>query len=261
MRGARWQQVLTSELTKLLTLRSVWITLAATVVIVIALGWLSAPAVGEGLASNDPGLAPGTVAESVGLEFVLLGQIGMIVVGVMAAGSEQTGGQIKTSMVAVPARVSLILLKSAALLLVTLVVGAVTVPVLSLVSQAGLGDLGVISDGVPATLVWRWVGAVAYWVVIAQVAFALSSMMRQVILPLFLLVAVSQLSMMLVVLTPFSRFLPTVAGVQLFDATTITAAFPAAALTPSEATGCVLAWTLGLLAAAAALFRARDVRS
>ncbi|WP_435738250.1 hypothetical protein V5D56_06580 [Cellulosimicrobium sp. PMB13] len=258
---ARWRDVLVSELTKLLTLRSVWVTLLVTAVCMVGLAWVSAPSVGEGIASGDPDLAPGTVAETVGLEFVLLGQIGVIVAGVMAAGSEQTSGQIKTSLVAVPARTGLLVVKATALLLVTLVVGIVTIPAVSLVSQVGLGDVGVIDGGVPTSLVLRWVGALAYWVGIALVSFALTVVLRQVLLPLFVLVAVSQLSLMLVVLTPASRFLPTVAGVQLFDPTTITAAFPAAALTPAAAATCLAAWVLVLLVAATWLFRTRDVRA
>lgn len=253
--------VLLSELTKLLTLRSVQITLALTVALPVLAAALSAPSVGQGIATDDPALAPGVIPESVGLEWVVVGQIGMIVMGVLAASSEQVGGQIRVSMIAVPARARLMLTKAVALLLVTLVVGIVTIPTLSLLSQVGLGDVGIIDDGIPASLVWRWVGAIAFWAGMAQISLALATLLRQALVPIFFLITLSQLSLMLVVLTTWSKLLPTVAGVEIFDPTSISAAFPDATLTTGQAYTCLGLWVAALLVFAVALFRRRDVRA
>jgi ABC-2 type transport system permease protein len=253
--------VLRSELTKLLTLRSVQVALVLTVVLPVLAAALSAPAVGQGIASDDPALAAGVTPESVGLEWVVLGQIGMIVVGVLAASSEHVAGQLRVSVVAVPARGRLLVAKAVALLLVTVGVGIVAVPALSLLSQLGLGGIGVIGDGIPASLVWRWVGAIAFWAGMAQVGLALAVLLRQALVPIFVLIAVSQLSLMLVVMTTWSKLLPTVAGVQLFDPGSINVSFPDAALTPGQAYACLGLWVAGLLDLAGALFLRRDVRA
>lgn len=261
MTGQGRPRLLLSELTKLLTLRSVLLTLLITVVLSVAMAALTAPAVGEGILSGDPDLAAGTVPEAVGLEWVILGQIGIIVVGVLAGSHEFTGRQVTTSLVAVPRRGRLVATKVLALTLVVLLTGVVAIPALSLLSQAGLGELGVLGDGVPESLVTRWLGALVFWLGMGLIGFALGMLMRQALVPLFVLIVVSQLSMMLVVLSPWSKVLPTVAGVQLFDPTSITAAFPDAALSPAVAYGSFTTWVLLLVVVAATRFVQRDVRS
>lgn len=252
-------RVLISELTKTLTLRSVWIAALSTVVVCIVMAGLSAPSIGDAIASADSDLAPGVSPETVGLEWVGLGLVGVIAVGVAAAGSEYSGNQLRTSLAAVPGRVGLLLAKSFALLVVTSFMGAVAVPALSVLSQLGLGDLGVLHDGVPASLLWRWLGGAVFWAASAQVGFVLALFMRQSLLPLFVTVVVSQLTLPLVSLVPLSRYLPFAAGTQLYDRAMITASVPDAALTTLEAGAVLAAWTLVPALIAVSVFSRRDV--
>ncbi len=62
-------------------------------------------------------------------------------------------------------------------------------------------------------------------------------------------------------MTSWSKLLPTVAGVQLFDPASITASFPDATLATGTAAVVVAAWVVGLLVLAFLLFRKRGVRA
>jgi ABC-type transport system involved in multi-copper enzyme maturation permease subunit len=253
-----WGAVFTAELHKLVTLRSIRNAALLSILLPIGLAAVSAGAVGEGLATNDPSLAPGTTAETVGLEWVVLAQIGMIVCGVIAGSSEYSSGQLKTSLTAVPRRTRLMLAKAAALALLSAVTALLAIPAFSLVSQLMLGPLSVVAHGVPTSLVLRWLGGVTFWVGMSLIGFALGVLLRQALVPVFVLVVVSQLSLMLVVASSWSRFLPTVSGVFLFDPDSITAAFPRAALSAPAAWLTFVGWLVVLLAAATIVFQRRD---
>lgn len=247
-----------SELTKLLTLRSIWITALLVIVIDVLAAWSQAAPVADAIRSGDANLAPGITPETVGFEWVALGLIGIIVIGVIAASSEYSSGQISTSLVAVPNRRRLFLSKVVALVIVVAAIGAVTIPALSLLSQFGLGDLSVIDDGVPASLVLRWLGATGYWVAMALISFAIATLLRQMLIPLFALIVISQLSLLQLLLSPMFVYLPTIAGVQLFDPGLITGSYPDAAIGLPAAALVTTLWTIALLAAAGVRFIRRD---
>lgn len=259
--GASYPSVLWSECVKLITLRSVVVGLGLTILIPVTMAALTAPAVGRGLLSNDPDLAVGTLPETVGLEWVIFGQIGMIVIGVITGSSEYVSRQVKTSLVSVPNRFQFVAAKMTAVLIVAVIVSVVAIPLISLASQFALGSLGVISGGVPSSLVIRWLGAIVFWIGMAEIGFALGLIARQTLIPLFGLLVVSQLSLILVVLTATAKFLPTVSGVMLFDPTSVSAAIPQAAMSAPLAYAVFSAWVVGLLLLATAIFTRRDIRS
>lgn len=253
-------QLFVSELTKLITLRSLWITAALTWLIVVLAGWSQAGPVGDALRTNDPGLAPGASPETVGFDWVALGLIGIIIIGVISASSEYVSGQLRTSLVAASNRLDLYLAKCAALTVFVTTLGILTVPLLSVLSQAGLAELSVIDGTVPASLILRWVGAIAFWDAIALIGFALGILFKQTLIPLFALIVVSQLSLMLLLLTPVFAYLPTVAGVLLFDAGLVTGSYPDA--DPGTPTAAVVTavWTVGLVVVAGRRFSTRDTK-
>ncbi|WP_127842402.1 hypothetical protein [Actinomyces wuliandei] len=221
---------------------------------------LSGPSIGDAIASGDNDLAPGVSPETVGLEWVGLGLVGVITVGVITATSEYVGNQLYTSLAAVLGRVGLLLAKLLALLTVTSIMGVIAIPVLSVMSQLGLGDLSVLHGGVPSSLVWRWLGGTVFWVVSAQIGFALGILMRQSLLPLFILIIISQLTLPLINLIPIARYSPFAAGTHLYDRMMITASVPTAALSPAE-TGMVIAlWVLAPILVSIFVFSRRSVR-
>ena len=244
-------RILRSELVKLLTLRSVTITLVVTAALPIGMASRSAPAVGRAITSNSTNLPPGITPETVGLSWIGLGLIGVIVVGVIAGSSEYTNHQVNTSLLSVPKRLQLVLTKSWALLLVTVGIGVTTIPALSIVSQIGLGELGVLDRGIPASLIWRWIGAIGLWVATAQIGFALALLLRQSLIPLFLMIVISQLSLALVYFFPATRYLPFAAGLQIYDPASITGP----ALSPVVAVSTLTGWTVVLLGLAIFRFR------
>lgn len=247
-----------SELVKLVTIRAVWVTVLLTTTLSIVIATLNAPSLREALLTNDPMLAPGVTAESIGLEMIALGMIGTIIIGVLAGSSEYSSGQIKTSLLAVPERLPLVLTKSLALLVVTTVMGVIAIPSLSILSQHGLGELSVIQNGIPSSLILSWLGGVFVWVATTQIAFAVALLMKQSFIPLLVLIAVSQLTLVLAHLIPASRFLPFAAGVYLYDPAMITGSTPAAALRPTAAAITLSSWTIALLAWAFVVFCRRD---
>ncbi len=249
---------LRSELIKLLTLKSVWITVLASSLPCIGIPALTAPSIRDAIIANDPALAPGTIPETVGLEWIGLGLIGIAVIGVIAGSSEYVGQQVKTSLLAVPHRLRLALAKAAALCILVTAVGIVTIPTMSLLSQIGLGDISVLRNGMPETLLWRWVGGLALWLATALIGFAFALLMRQTLIPLLVMIVVSQLTLPLVNLVPFAQYLPFAAGTQLYDAAMITSARPDAELSPSLASLSLAAWTGALLLAAILRFQRKD---
>lgn len=254
----RMFKIFLSEMVKLVTIRAVWLTFALTVLLTIAVAALNAPSLRRLLVANDPMLAPGVTPESVGLEMIGLGMIGAIVIGVLAGSNEYTGGQIKTSLLAVPNRLTLALTKSFALLVVVTVMGVTAIPALSLVSQHGLGELSVIQSGIPVSLIHSWVGGVFVWIATAQIAFAVAMLMKQSFVPLSVLIVISQTTLVIVHLLPISRFLPFAAGVYLYDPAMITGSTPAATLSTIAAVVTLCGWTVALLVWAAVVFYRRD---
>lgn len=254
-------RILSSELVKLLTLRSVQIVLAATVVTALALAAVVAPSVREAILSNSPALAAGVVPEDVGFEVVGLCLVGPIVLGIVAGSSEYQSGQLKTSLIAAPRRIRLIAAKAAALFLVTLVLGLVTIPSESLICQFLLGDLSVVQNGIPLSLALRWLGGIASWAAVAQIGFALAVILRQALVPLLVMILMSQLTLVMVHLVPGAQYLPFSAGVQLFDPSSIISETPSAALSPFSACAALIAWVAGLTVVSFTLFKRRGIQS
>lgn len=252
------EHLIAAELTKLLSLRSIWITALVTVALVILAAWSQANAIGDALRSHDPALAPGIQPETVGFEWVALGLIGILIIGVVAAGSEYTSGQIHTSLVAAPGRVRLFLAKAVALTIVITVIGIVSIPTLSLLSQQGLGSLSVIDEQIPLSLILRWIGAIGYWIAMALIAFSTALLLRQTLIPLFALIVISQLSLLLLLLSNILAILPTIAGVQLFDEGLVAGSYPEAELGIPLAVALTSGWTILMLVIAGWRFAKRD---
>lgn len=256
--ASRRPSLVRAELTKLVTLRSIWVTWLVTFVTVIVFGWSQAAPVGEALRDNDPDLAPGATPETVGFEWVALGMIGVIVIGVFAASSEYISGQIKTTLVAAPERRKLFAAKIVALTAVVTALGLATVPLLSLLAQHSIGELSVVDGGIPGSLVRRWFGAIVYWDAIALISFSFALLLRQALVPLFVVIVVSQLSLMLLLLSTNFTYLPTIAGVQLFDPGLVVGSYPDAELATGTAALVTITWTIAALGVAGWRMNRRD---
>ncbi|WP_129789686.1 ABC transporter permease [Promicromonospora panici] len=122
--------LLRSEWTKLWSVRSLWITLAAAFALTIALcGYMIVD--GEMLGSEEGQAIPfGWTA------IYPVGMLVLVVLGVLSITSEYATGSIRTSLVAAPRRTGMLLAKATVLTGVTAVLAALTSVLLYLVLQA-----------------------------------------------------------------------------------------------------------------------------
>jgi ABC-type transport system involved in multi-copper enzyme maturation permease subunit len=245
-----------SEALKLRTLPSVLVTCLATAAVTIGLGYLSGWSVGQAL-DTDPSMLVGDVSpEGMGLDAASYGQAGMVVLGVLAVSGEYAGGQIRTSLIAVPGRLRLLAAKAAALVGAALLMALVTVPVSFAATQAGLGEHGLpwseVPDGpVPGLLA----GAVLYWVLLALLAAGVTVLVRNAVVPLVGLISlVLALSYFLSLATDLADFLPDRAGARMFQEG-IGYAYE---FTAVQGGAVMLAWVVAVGLAAAFAFTRRD---
>jgi ABC-2 type transport system permease protein len=121
--------LLRSEWTKLWSVRSLWVTLAAAFALVIGLcGYMIID--GNMLGSDDAGSIPfGWTA------IYPVGMLVLVILGVLTVTSEYSSGTIRGSLVAVPRRTGVLLAKMAVLTAVTTVLAAITSVLLYFVLQ------------------------------------------------------------------------------------------------------------------------------
>ncbi|MFE5089591.1 ABC transporter permease subunit [Streptomyces sp. NPDC056638] len=204
--------VLASEWTKVWTVRSTSLTLLLAFALstglgtLIALNWRSNI---EHVVNFDPLVA--------GLYSVTLGQLALVVFGVLLVGSEYSSGSIRASLSAVPRRGLLYGSKVLVGTLTALVGSTVTVIVTFAGAQAALGPYGttLTADGIPTALA----GAVAYLTLICTFSMGIATIVRSsaislgVLLPMLFLGAQGLGNVP--VLKPVLQYLPDQAGLEL----------------------------------------------
>jgi ABC-type transport system involved in multi-copper enzyme maturation permease subunit len=125
------------------------------------------------------------------------------------------------------------------------------------VTQAVLGEHGHSFGTVLDQSGWRIAGAIAFWVLSALIALAVTVVTRSGVIPLVVLIVNSSMvsvSFLLTKVTPLAKYLPDVAGAQSF-----TTRYPADDMLSPAAGALVMAgWTALLLVAAGWIFARRD---
>jgi ABC-2 type transport system permease protein len=119
-------QVVRSEWTKLWSVRSTAWSLLAMVVVTIGFSALFAWGFGESLSELSPAERSTVDPTTQSVSGLAMGQLAIAVLGVLVITSEYSTGGIRTSLVAVPNRVRMLLAKAVVLTGVALVVGLVT---------------------------------------------------------------------------------------------------------------------------------------
>lgn len=249
-----------AECVKLLTRPSIPLTVAGVLAAGVGIAWLETPSVLQAMLSGSPDLAAGTGFESMGFDMVSACQLGMVAVGAMTASGEYRRGGLRESLLAMPARLPLLAAQALALALFCTIAAAISVPAISLVAQARLSAHSIVGAGIPPDLALDWAGAVLFWVASALVTFFLVHVFRSVVVPLFAMVCLSLTTYVALSLTSLARFLPTTAGILLFDPLSITASYPDAALSRPQAALVVVVWAVAAGCLAAALFARRPGR-
>lgn len=243
-----------AESRKLLGLPTAWLGLVLGTLLAPVIVLVNAPYIRRTIAAGtftDPA--------DLGLSDLGIGLLGPMILGVVVVSSEYTSTgqdapgarQLTATLMAVPDRLRLLTAKTTALVLVVTAQGAVTAT-----ATVGLTQL-LHGDHVPPPAPARVAAAVLYWTLTALLAYAITLIARNGIVPLTLLIinsTVVSVSYLLTKVTDLAAYLPDIVGARMFlrgpD-------FPVA-IAPATAGLVMTSWVVGLLAVGALLFHRRD---
>ena len=218
-----------SETTKFFTSRPIAVLSILAVAGTWPMAWLNA-ASGVGIEPDDPRLysaEPIAVAYR-GFEMAAFGYV--LIVAIAAIWARQEHGpsrQFRTTLLATPNRLAVVVVKATILAVWVAVVAFLTmwgtIVITHAVDPSGADPWALNAD------IWRALGGVVLaWVLTALTAFSIGSMARSAVLPLTLLVPlVMGVGDLLVGLWPGAAFLPVAAGSALYTDAAIGTALPA----------------------------------
>ncbi len=250
--------ILRSEWTKIRTIRSTWLTAAATVVTSIGISLLALTSQLQSWTQTLPDEWDPTHESLKGL---LVGQLLIGMLGALTITAEYTTGSIATTLAVVPRRPALLGAKALSITVVTLVTSVVTVAGSFFASQAVIGASGLAAADLGDPSVLRaLVGAVLYLTLIGLMGLALGTLTRSSTGALGIVVALTLLAPALTPALPgavgaaIARYWPTSAGQAVYAVVGSSASLP-----PLLGLGVMALFTLYLTVASHAVFRSRDV--
>ncbi|MFJ1971785.1 ABC transporter permease [Streptomyces sp. NPDC087903] len=251
-------QVVRSEWTKIRSVASTVWTLSLTVVVTLALGMLiSALSRNEfdNMSTKDQISFDPTFISFAGMS---LGQLAMIVFGVLVVSNEYSTGMIRTSLAAVPQRGRFLFSKIAVATGLSLAVGLVTSFLAFFLGQAMLGShRASISDtGVLRAVI----GGGLYMTLIAMFSMGVAAMLRSpmlslgILMPFFFLI--SNILGNVSATEKIGRFLPDQAGSRIMQV--VTPVDDDTPYGPWGGLGIMALWVLAALAGGYVLLKRRD---
>lgn len=251
-------QVLKSEWTKIRSVASTVWTLSLAAVVTIALGILISllsknefDKMGEkDRLSFDP-----TFISFAGMT---LGQLAMIVFGVLVVGNEYSTGMIRTSLAAVPQRATFLFSKIAVAAGLALVVGMITSFIAFFLGQAALGthSASISDSGVLRAVV----GGGLYMTLIAVFSMGAATMLRSpmlslgILMPFFFLI--SNILGNVSATKKVGQYLPDQAGSKIMQV--VTPVDDSAPYGPWGGFGIMALWVVAALVGAYVLLKRRD---
>jgi ABC-type transport system involved in multi-copper enzyme maturation permease subunit len=244
-----------AELRKLLGLPTAWAGLIIGTLFAPIIVLINAPATRRMI---EDGALPGDVAD-IGLQDLMIGLIGPIVLGVVVVSSEYTSTgddaprarQLTATLTAMPHRMRLLAAKTVALVIVVFAQATIVAAATLGLTHALLGDY------VPVWHAGRIAAAVLYWVLLALFSYAITLIARNGIVPLTLQIVnstVVSVSYLLTKLTDLANYLPDIVGAHMF----LTGSQFEVHIHPVVAGLTMSAWIAALLAIGAYLFQRRD---
>ncbi|MEU6478481.1 ABC transporter permease [Streptomyces sp. NPDC047017] len=186
-------QVIRSEWTKIRSVVSTVWTLSLAVIVTLALGALISALSRHEFGDMDPRARLSFDPTSVSFAGMALGQLAMIVFGVLVVSNEYSTGMIRTSLAAVPRRGAFLAGKVAVATALALLVGMATSFAAFFLGQAMLGPLRTSLDA-PGVL-RAVVGGGLYMTLIAMFSMGVAAMLRSpmlslgVLMPFFFLIS------------------------------------------------------------------------
>ncbi|MFJ6573724.1 ABC transporter permease [Streptomyces sp. NPDC091292] len=249
-------RVLRSEWSKFWSLRSSWITLAVSVVVMIAFGVIAAAV----YSPPSDGSAPGTDAVSLALVGTSISGLIVGVLGVLMSAGEYGTGMVRSTYAAVPRRWLVLASKTAVIGSLVLVLSTLAALISFGLGKAGLhGEkiaLAVGDDGVLRSLA----GAGIYLALFAMLGVALGSLVRSTSGSIAALVGVVMLLPGLTAVLPgdmqdsLDPYLPGNAGASIYSLHTASDS-----LSPGAGFTVFAVWVAVALAAAAIRLKRTDV--
>ena len=239
-------RILRAEVLKAATLRALALTVLLAPLAGVAFSMLDSGGVSKMLLTSSGGLAEGVTADTVGLSNMLLFGFVPVVVGVLLASGEYGGGQLVTSVLASPRRGRLLAAKALLAIFVNAVLGSVFAAVVLLAYQGRLGALSVYARGTFPEYAGRLGMSIAYWVLIGLIALAFTIVLRSQIVPMAVMVLLAFAGMALLLISPVFQYLPTIAGMQMFNPEQGLGLPNRPTLGTGDATLVLVGWTVGL---------------
>lgn len=251
-------QVIRSEWTKIRSVASTVWTLSLAVVVTVAFGVLITTLSKHEFTTMDPQRRLSFDPTLVSFAGMTLGQLAMIVFGVLVVSNEYSTGMIRTSLAAVPRRGAFLASKVAVATALALVVGMATSFATFFLGQAMLGSLGT-TLGAPHVL-RAVIGGGVYMTLIAVFSMGVAAMLRSpmlsmgILMPFFFLV--SNILANVSVTKKVGQFLPDQAGSRIMQV--VPRVGDDTPYGPWGGLGIMLLWVIAVLAGGYVLLRRRD---
>ncbi|MFI8520392.1 ABC transporter permease [Streptomyces sp. NPDC085481] len=252
--------VLQSEWTKIRTVSSTVWTLASALVVTVAMGAaLSAllKSTFDDLSEVERATFDPTFVSFSGM---VLGQLAMVVFGVLVVGTEYSSGMIRTSLAAVPQRATFLFSKIAVAGGLALLVGLVTSFLSFFLGQALLGEhrTTIGADNVLRAVV----GGGLYMGLIAIFSMGVATMLRSSMLSLGILVPffflISQILSAVPKAKEVARYFPDQAGSKIMQVVPDALGSEKAPYGPWGGLGIMVLWVLAALAGGYLVMKKRD---
>lgn len=251
-------QVVRSEWTKIRSVASTVWTLSLAVVVTVALGMLISLLSKNEFDNMDREDQLSFDPTFISFAGMSLGQLAMIVFGVLVVSNEYSTGMIRTSLAAVPQRGSFLFSKIAVATGLALAVGLVTSFVTFFLGQAMLGEhkAAIGDEGVLRAVI----GGGLYMTLIAMFSMGVAAMLRSpmlslgILMPFFFLV--SNILGNVPATKKIGRYLPDQAGSKIMQV--VTPVDNDTPYGPWGGLGIMVLWVIAALAGGFALLKKRD---
>jgi ABC-2 type transport system permease protein len=250
--------VIRSEWTKIRSVASTVWTLSAALVVTVALGMLISALTRREFDSMSPRDRLTLDPTFISFAGMSLGQLAMIVFGVLVVSNEYSTGMIRTSLAAVPRRATFLFGKITVATALALVVGMATSFLAFFLGQAVLGPHGA-RLGDPGVL-RAVVGGGLYMTLIAMFSMGIAAMLRSpmlslgVLMPFFFLI--SNILGNVSATKKIGRFLPDQAGSRILQV--VPGAADDTPYGPWGGLGIMVLWVAAALIGGYALLKQRD---
>ncbi|MES9591021.1 MULTISPECIES: ABC transporter permease [unclassified Streptomyces] len=252
--------VLTSEWTKIRTVSSTVWTLISAFVVTVAMGAALCALMNSQFDDLPPAQRATFDPTFISFSGMVLGQLAMVVFGVLVVGTEYSSGMIRTSLAAVPQRGSFLFSKVAVAGVLALVVGIVTSFIAFFLGQALLGDH---RTDIGAEHVLRAVvGGGIYMGLIGIFSMGAATMLRSsmlslgILMPFFFLV--SQILSAVPGAKKVARYFPDQAGSKIMQVVPDAMNSGTAPYGPWGGLGILLAWVAAALLGGYLVLKKRD---